>query len=165
MVINVSSVTIFNKNGSTWTPNFINVDPGSESFDLTPNHKQVWTSNSKTGTISVIDLPAKKLIETFPADVQTANRLKITPDGKYALVTLLNGPDLVVVDTATSKIVRRIPIGHGAAGLLIDATGAHAYASCGPDNYVAVIDVHTWKVTGHIESGGNPDGLAWTNSH
>ncbi|MEO6803145.1 MAG: YncE family protein [Granulicella sp.] len=163
VVINVSSVTIFEKHGTTWTPTQVNVDPGSEGFDLTPDHKQIWTSNAKTGTISVIDLPGKKLIETFPADVLTANRLKITPDGKFALVTLLNGPDLVVVDTATRKVVRSIPIGHGAAGLLIDAAGNHAYASCGPDNYVAVIDLHTWKVTGHIEAGGNPDGLAWLN--
>ncbi|WP_283247190.1 hypothetical protein [Corallococcus exiguus] len=33
--------------------------------------------------------------------------------------------------------------------------------SCTPDNDVAVIDLKTLEVTGHIDVGGRPDGLAW----
>jgi YVTN family beta-propeller protein len=36
-----------------------------------------------------------------------------------------------------------------------------AFIACGPDNYVAVLDLNTLQVTGHINVGGEPDGLAW----
>lgn len=30
-----------------------------------------------------------------------------------------------------------------------------------PNNYVAIVDLKTLEVTGHIDVGGEPDGLAW----
>ena len=39
--------------------------------------------------------------------------------------------------------------------------GARVYVSCSPDNYVAVIDLTTLEVIGHIDGGLEPDGLAW----
>jgi YVTN family beta-propeller protein len=39
--------------------------------------------------------------------------------------------------------------------------GARAYVACTPDNYVAVIDLRTLEVTGRIDAGRQPDGLAW----
>ena len=36
-------------------------------------------------------------------------------------------------------------IGHGAAGILMDPDGARAFISCGPDNYVAVLDLKTFR--------------------
>ncbi len=121
----------------------------------------MWTANAQDGTISVIDLAEKKVVATLEADIQSANRLKFTPDGKLALVSLLGGPDLVILDAATRKVVKRLPIGHGAAGIQMQPDGSRAYVSCGPDNYVAVIDLKTLTVVGHIEAGGEPDGLAW----
>ena len=59
-----------------------------------------------------------------------ANRLKFTPDGKLALV--LAGPALVILDAATHKEVKRLPIGHGSGGILMQPDGARAYVACGP---------------------------------
>jgi hypothetical protein len=33
--------------------------------------------------------------------------------------------------------------------------------ACTPDNYVAIIDLKSLAVTGHIDAGKQPDGLAW----
>ncbi len=60
------------------------------------------------GTVSIVDVASKKVTETLAADVGGANRLKFTPDGARALVTTLSGTDLVVLDTATHKTVKRI---------------------------------------------------------
>jgi YVTN family beta-propeller protein len=57
--------------------------------------------------------------------------------------------------------VHRLPIGHGAAGIVLEPDGARAFISCTPDDYVAVVDLRTLTVTGHILAGGQPDGLAW----
>jgi YVTN family beta-propeller protein len=88
--------------------------------------------------------------------------LKFTPDGKHVLVSILFGPDLVVLDAATRKEIKRVPIGHGAAGILMDPAGTRAFIACTPDNYVAVVDLASLDVTGHIDAGGEPDGLAWS---
>jgi YVTN family beta-propeller protein len=102
-----------------------------------------------------------KVVETIQANVGGANRLKFTPDGKRVLVSTLGGPDVVVLETATRRVAKRIPIGHGAAGIVIEPSGARAFVACTPDNYVAVIDLHSFAVTGHIQAGGEPDGMAW----
>ncbi|MDE3162108.1 MAG: YncE family protein [Acidobacteriota bacterium] len=151
--------------GGDWNETVIPVGHGSEGFDITPDGKTAWVANAQDGTISVVDLDAKKVTATLAADVRSANRIKFTTDGKLALVSLLGSPDLVILDAATQKVIKRLPIGHGAAGILIDPGGARAYVSCGPDNYVAVIDLKTLAVAGHIDAGGNPDGLAWAVQH
>jgi YVTN family beta-propeller protein len=33
--------------------------------------------------------------------------------------------------------------------------------ACSPDNYVVAIDLKTLEVTGRINAGHQPDGLAW----
>jgi YVTN family beta-propeller protein len=43
----------------------------------------------------------------------------------------------------------------------MDPDGSRAFVACTPDNYVAVIDLKTLTVTGRIDAGQEPDGLAW----
>jgi YVTN family beta-propeller protein len=39
--------------------------------------------------------------------------------------------------------------------------GARAFVACTPDDYVAIIDIKSMKVTGHLDAGKQPDGMAW----
>ncbi len=144
---------------SDWNETIVRVGNGSEGFDVSPDGKEVWIANAQDGTISVVALPEKKLLQTLQANAPGANRLKFTPDGKTVLTS--SGADLVVLDAATRTVKSRLPIGHGSAGILVEPTGARAFVACGPDNYVAVVDLHTLKVTGHVDAGGEPDGMAW----
>jgi YVTN family beta-propeller protein len=144
-----------------WTQTVIPVGKGDEGFDVSPDGRELWTADAQDGTISVVDIPGKKVVATLPARVFGANRLKFTTDGKLALISSLRDADLVIYDTSTRKEVKRVKIGHGAAGILMHPDGSRAYISCGPDNYVAVLDLKTLEVTGHIDAGGEPDGLAW----
>jgi YVTN family beta-propeller protein len=144
-----------------WNETVIRVGNGSEGFDVSPGRKEIWVANAQDGTISVIDLAAEKVIETLAANVHGANRLKFTPDGKRVLVSTLGGPDLVILDATTRKEVKRVPIGHGAAGIVMQPDGSRAFVACSPDDYVAVVDLRTLEVVGHIQAGGQPDGMAW----
>ena len=67
----------------------------------------------------------------------------------------------MIIDAATKREVKRVKIGRGAAGIQMQPDGARAYVACTPDDYVAVIDLKTLDVVGHIEAGRQPDGLAW----
>ena len=146
---------------TNWSETVIPVGRGSEGFDVSPDEKEIWVANAQDGTISVIDLAAKKVVQTLNASVRGANRLKFTPDGKLAFVSTLGGPDLVVLDATARKEVKRVPIGHGAAGILMQPDGQRAFVACTPDDYIVVIDIKSLTVTGKINAGKQPDGLAW----
>lgn len=144
-----------------WNETVIPVGKGDEGFDVSPDGRELWTANAQDGTLSVIDLAARKVTATLDAKAFGANRLKFTPDGKLVLISRLGDGDLLIYDAAARKEFKRVHIGHGAAGILVDSDGTRAFISCGPDNYVAVLDLKTLEVTGHIDVGGEPDGLAW----
>ena len=145
--------------GGDWNETVIAVGRGSEGFDVTPDRKQAWVANAGDGTISVIDIEAKKVTATLAANARGANRLKFTPDGKLALISA--GPELVIFDVASQKEVKRLTIGHGSGGVLVQPDGQRAFIACSGDAYVAVIDLKSLSIAGHIEAGANPDGLAW----
>ena len=146
-----------------WNETVVRVGHGSEGFDVSPDQRELWVANAQDATISIIDLAAKKVVATLDASVHGANRLKFTPDGKRVLVS--SGPELVILDAASRQVIERIPIGHGSGGVLVEPGGARAFVACSPDNYVAVIDLSTMAVTGHIQAGGEPDGMAWASRH
>ena len=104
---------------------------------------------------------AKKVVATLQANVGGANRLKFTPDGKRVFVSTLRGSDLAVFDAATRADVKRIKIGSGAAGIQMQPDGARVFVASTPDNYVTVIDLKSLEITGHIDAGKQPDGMAW----
>jgi YVTN family beta-propeller protein len=150
--------------GGDWIETVVPVGTRDEGFDVSPDGKEAWVANSADGTVSVVDLAAMRVTATLDVNVKSANRLKFTPDGKRVLVSMLGQGDVVVIDTASHQVLKRIPIGHGAAGIQIQPDGARAYVACTPDNYVAVIDLKALEVVGRIDAGGNPDGLAWAGS-
>jgi YVTN family beta-propeller protein len=144
-----------------WDETVVRVGDGSEGFDVSPDGKEIWVANAQDGTISIIDSAAKKVIDTLAANVPGANRLKFTPDGTRVFVSSLRLPDVVVLDARSRKEVKRVTLGHGAAGIAMQPDGTRAYVACSPDNYVAVIDLKSLEVVGKIDVGPEPDGLAW----
>jgi YVTN family beta-propeller protein len=144
-----------------WSETIIPVSPGSEGFDVSPDGSELWTAASEDGTIAIIDLAAKQKVVTLDANVRGANRVKFTPDGGQVFISSLGSGDLVIYDAKTRKEVKRVKIGHGAAGILMDPAGGRAFVACSADNYIAIVDLKTLEVTGRLDVGGVPDGLAW----
>jgi DNA-binding beta-propeller fold protein YncE len=142
-----------------WEETHIAVGRGAEGFDVIGS--ELWAANAQDGTISILNLTTKKVTQTLDANVKGANRLKFTPDGKLALVSTLSGADLSIFDVATKTLKKKIPIGHGAAGIEMQPDGSRAFVACTPDSYVVVVDLKTLEATGHLDAGKNPDGMAW----
>ena len=69
--------------------------------------------------------------------------------------------ELSVIDVATRQMTKRIRVGRGLAGLLVEPSGARLYAAATSDNFVAVIDLAKVEVVGKIVTGDGPDGMAW----
>jgi YVTN family beta-propeller protein len=144
-----------------WNETVIPVGKGDEGFDVSPDGRELWTANAQDGTLSIIDSAAKQVTATLNAGIFGANRLKFTPDGKSVLISSLGDGHLFIYDVASRKEIKRVPIGHGAAGILMDPVANRAFVACSHDNYIAVVDLKTLEVTGHLDVGGDPDGLAW----
>ena len=137
------------------------VGAGSEGFDVSLTETGSWVANALDGSLAVIDMASKKVVETVAANLKGANRLKFTPDGRLIFVSSLAGPEVGVFDPASRKELKRIKVGRGAAGIVMQPDGLRALVACSPDGYVAVIDLKSLEVTGHIDVGPEPDGLAW----
>ena len=163
--VNSNSISILDreKSGdvSGWIQTTIPVGKGPEGFDVSPDGKEVWAANSHDGTVSIIDLASRKVVQTIDVHTKMANRLEFAPDGKLVLVSDLRSGDLVVVDAAARKEVKRVNLGRGVAGVLIVPDGSRAYVAVSPDNKVAVFDLKTLSVVGSIPTGSGPDGMAW----
>lgn len=164
---NVNSDTISildrDKNGdvSGWIETPISVGKGPEGFDVSPDGKELWAANSHDGTLSIIDVASKKVVQTLDLHTKFANRVKFSPDGKLVLISDLGAGDLVVLDAGVRKEIKRLNLGHGVAGILIVPDGSRAYVAVSPDSQVAVVDLKTLSVTGRIATGKGPDGMAW----
>jgi len=144
-----------------WVQTVVPTARGSEGFDVSPDGSELWTASSEDGTISIIDLRAKKLYAKIDAKVSGANRLKFTKNGKLVFISSLRTGELFIFDAKSHKEVKRLKIGNGAAGILMEPDGSRAFIACSADNYVAVMDLKTLEITSHLDVGGVPDGLAW----
>jgi len=157
--IGSDTITILDRAGATPVP----VGKGPEAMDLAPGGNELWTAHSRDGGVSIIDVAAKKVVATLSIGTKRSNRLKFTPDGRRVLVTDLEGGELVVIDAAARKEVQRIGMGKSPEGILMAKDGTKAYVAVAGDNKVAVLDLSTLKLTGHLETGKGPDGMAWAD--
>jgi YVTN family beta-propeller protein len=143
--------------GPDWHLTVVPVGRGCEGFDVSPDGMEAWVANARDGTVSVVDLATRKVVATLDVGVSGANRLKFTPDGTRVLIS---AGALVVMDTSTRQVVKRLESVHATGGIQMQPDGARAWAACGRDGYVAVVDLKTLEMVGKVDVAG-PDGLAW----
>ena len=158
--ISSGSISIFT-NPPAWTQTVVAVGKGPEGFDVSVDDLELWTANSQDGTVSIIDLKYKQLKETFDVGTKRSNRLKLTLDRKLALISDLAANELVVLDVASRKVIKRIAIGKAPEGILLDPSGKRAFIAVSGDNHVAFLDLDKLIITGKLETGAGPDGMAW----
>jgi YVTN family beta-propeller protein len=161
--IRSGTVTIFDRAGTPpdWRATVVKVGPGAEGFDVSPDEKQLWAANAGDGTVSIVDVSKRETVETFSVGAKRSNRLKFTPNGKTVLISDVTSGEVIAVDVASRKVVKRLNAGRGVTGLLVAPDGSKAYAAATTENWVAVIDLKTLEVSGKIASGTGPDGMDW----
>ena len=156
------SITIIERAGvSNWNGTVVPVGKGPEGFDISPEGRQIWAANSRDGSVSVIDLAAKRVVATFGVQTKRSNRLKFSPDGRLVLISDLEAGDLLVLEHATRKELKRMKLGRQPAGILITPDSARAYVAVTGDDNVAVIDLKTLELVDRLKTGTGPDGMAW----
>ena len=165
--IGSDSITLLERSpdSADWSAMQVSVGKGPEGGDISPDGREYWAANSGDGSISIIDVAAKKVVQTLDVRTGRSNRLRFTLDGKLVLVSDLANNALVVLDATSRKEIKRLNLGRQPEGILIVPDGSRAYVAVAGENAVAVLDFMSLEVTSRIPTGKGPDGMAWAVRH
>lgn len=165
--IGSDSLTIIERapNRLDWNETVVPVGKGPEGFDLAPGGKELWAAHSRDGGVSIINVAAKRVVQTLSLGTKRSNRLRFTPDGKYVFVSDMGGSELLILEAATRRVVKGLKPGSSPEGILMTPDGSRAYVAVANDNQVAVVDLKSLEVTDRIATGRGPDGMAWAEGH
>jgi DNA-binding beta-propeller fold protein YncE len=109
----------------------------AEGVDVTPDGREAWTSDKEKsgGRLTIVDVASKKIKQIVPMQTKHANRLRISPDGKYVLLLDRELEELFIIGTASRQLAKRIkfpgdtPRGLSVYDLAISADSSHAYVT------------------------------------
>lgn len=137
----------------------IAVGAGPEGIDLSPDGKELWVAHRGGGGVSVIDTATQAVVATILPEVVSA-RVRFTPDGTRVLLFDMAGSALVVVDRATRKETGRVAMPGMPGGGIVSADSRTAYVSVYGPFLVARVDLEKLEISGRVETGIAPDGMA-----
>jgi YVTN family beta-propeller protein len=137
---------------------------------LTAQAKEyLYVGNTLGGDLSIIAIPEHKVVGTIPATVvgnspddvissRNGDVLYISRLERLLYVPLYDKGELVVVDTKTHAILKRIAVGASAHGTILGPTGKYVYVGLMEGNQLAQIDVatNTVKRVIHTPEGVRP---------
>ena len=129
----------------------------TESHMLAISHdgRRGYTANVGPGTVSVLDIPARKTITVVPIS-GTTQRISISRDDSMVFTSDQTAPRLAVIDTATNKIktwVKLPGLGYGTASTV---DGRYLVVAVPPAHKVAVVDLKTFEVVHTIDVPAAP---------
>lgn len=133
-----------------------------EAINVTPDGKEVWVGSNATGKVTVIDV-ASGTVTTAAEGVRWPYRVLFTPDVNTVLLPDLRGEELRFVDRASKREISRLSFpGGGPQGITITPDGRYVFQSLSAQGRVAIIDMRTRTVVGHLTAGETPDGITYT---
>jgi DNA-binding beta-propeller fold protein YncE len=109
-----------------------------------------YTANVGPGTISVLDLKARKLISVIPVSQKT-QRISISIDDRMVFTADQAKPRLAVIDTATNKLKTWIPLSESGYGTAVTRDGRWILVAMQSTSQVAVVDLQTLQVAHTID--------------
>ena len=68
--------------------------------------------------------------------------------------------ELLMIDAATHKEIKRIKLENTPLGIVFGSDGRTAFVSAAEPNTVLKVNIETGEVTGRLDVGNDPDGIA-----
>lgn len=129
--------------------------PESHMLALSHDGRRAYTANVGPGTVSVIDVQARKVLKVIPISANT-QRISISPDDKWVFTADQTKPRMAVIDTATSSVAKSIPIEGIGYGSAPTPDGRWLLVALPDQNKVAIIDLKTMQVARTVDVGAYP---------
>ncbi|MGA2600564.1 MAG: cytochrome D1 domain-containing protein [Bryobacteraceae bacterium] len=124
--------------------------PESHMLAISHDGKRGYTANVGPGTVSVLDMEARKTITVIPISKET-QRISISPDDSMVFTSDQTKPQLAVIDTATNKIKTWVPLPSPGYGTAPTPDGHFLVVPMVKANQVAIVDLHAMKVVHTID--------------
>ena len=129
--------------------------PESHMLALSHDGLRGYTANVGPGTVSVLDIKARKTIAVIPVSGNT-QRIAISNDDHWVFTADQTAPRLAVIDTATNSVkswVKLDGLGYGGAPT---RDGRWFLIAVPRENKVDVIDLKTMTVARAVDVGKSP---------
>jgi len=127
----------------------------SHMLALSHDGSRGYTANVGPGTISVLDMKARKTLAVIPVS-GSVQRISISSDDKLVFTSDVTKPQLAVIDTATQKVKTWVPLPSQGYGTAPTPDGRWLLVCIPAKNQVAVIDLKTMQVAHTVDVAKNP---------
>jgi YVTN family beta-propeller protein len=147
-------------------PLSVTVGEEPEGIALAPDGRTLWVSARGSDQVFALDPQTMEVRETI-ATGRLPLRIAIRPQGDVAVTSDLEDGGLSVIDTATAKVIRSIPVSSPAEAqarfqvtILWSDDGKRIYVAETASNTVAEVDFASGTVLRRLPGGEGGDGMA-----
>jgi DNA-binding beta-propeller fold protein YncE len=119
--------------------------PESHMLVLSSDGKRAWTSNVGAGTVSAIDLAARKVAAVIHVAAR-AQRIALSTDERWLFTADQDAPRLAVIDTKTSKLSTGVSLPGVAYGTAPTPDGRWLLVALPGLSQVGVLDLKSMEV-------------------
>ncbi|MGA2145436.1 MAG: cytochrome D1 domain-containing protein [Bryobacteraceae bacterium] len=129
--------------------------PESHMLAITRDGKRGYTANVGPGTVSVLDLEARKTLHIIPISGDT-QRISLSVDDRWAFTADQTQPRLAAIDTSTNQVAKWIALPASGYGTAPTPDGKWLVVAVPKTRQVAVVDLASMKVTHTIDVPAAP---------
>jgi DNA-binding beta-propeller fold protein YncE len=127
----------------------------SHMFVISHDGRRAYTANVGPGTVSVLDLDARKTLKVIPISSNT-QRIAISVDDRMVFTADQTKPRLAVIDTATDTVEHWVELPAPGYGTAPTPDGKWLVVAVPDANKVAVVDLQALRVVRTIDVPASP---------
>jgi YVTN family beta-propeller protein len=129
--------------------------PESHMLALSHDGLRGYTANVGPGTVSVLDVKARKTLAIIPVSGNT-QRIAISNDDRWVFTADQTTPRIAVIDTATNTVKKWVKIDGLGYGSAPTKDGRWLLVALPDENKVDVIDLQTMTLARAVDVGKSP---------
>jgi YVTN family beta-propeller protein len=127
----------------------------SHMLAITRDGRKGYTSNVGPGTVSALDLEAKKVLAVIPVSA-TAQRISLSTDDRWVFTSDQTKPQLAVIDAAANKVKGWVPLPGTGYGTAPTPDGHWLVVAVPGKNKVAAVNLDQMKVAHEMDVPRSP---------
>jgi DNA-binding beta-propeller fold protein YncE len=131
----------------------------SHMLAISPNGERGYTANVGPGTVSVLDMKARKNVAVITISGQI-QRIAVSVDGRMVFTSDQTKPRLAVIDASSDKLKTWVPLPAPGYGTAPTPDGHWLVVAMPSANKVAVVDLRDMKVAHTIDVPAAPQEVA-----
>ncbi len=123
-------------------------------WDINQDEKLLaYIPNAASGTVSVIDIAAAKVINTIKVGEEASHGIEITPDGRYLYTGDFQNGLVKIFDLNLNQFVKTLEVNSTAHGIDMSPDGKYILVASSSESKVVVIDTAKQEIIKVIEDG------------